>query len=49
MKNINLVSKYLYKRNIDLKVEKYEFYKEKVNFLGFIVRQSRICINLDKI
>ena len=42
MQYINLVLRHLYLRNLYLKLEKYEFYKEEVNFLSFIIKQNKI-------
>ena len=49
IKYVNLVLKYLYLRNLYLKLEKSEFYKKKVNFLGFIVEKIRIQTDSNKI
>ena len=49
MQYINLLLEYLYQSNLYLKLEKCKFYKEEVNFLGFLIRRNKIYINLDKI
>ena len=44
-----LVLKTLHQKNLYSKLEKYKFQKKEINFLGFIVKENRIYINLDKI
>ena len=46
---MNRVLKCLYQWNLLLKLEKYKFYKKKVNFLSFIIRQKEIHFTPDKI
>ena len=36
MEYIKLILKYLYQKNLSLKLKKCEFHKEKVNFLDFM-------------
>ena len=45
---IYIILEYLSKRRLLLKPEKYEFHKQKVNFLGFRIGKSGIRINLEK-
>jgi len=46
---IKWVLKKLYKENIPVVVEKYEFYTKKTNFVGFIIKLGQISINLKKV
>ena len=41
--------KYLNKRNLYFKLEKYKFYRKKVDFLKFVVKQYKVRINLKKL
>ena len=38
IEHINLVLEYLYRHNLYLKLEKYEFHNKKVNFLNLMIR-----------
>jgi hypothetical protein len=46
---VRKVLKRLRRVGILLKPEKYEFYKEELEFLGFIVGIHRVRINLEKV
>ena len=48
-KYIKQVLKRLYKKNMLVIIEKYEFYTKKTNFIGFIIKLKQININLKKI
>ncbi len=51
-KHINHISKVLEcldRRNLHLKLEKCEFHREKVDFLGFVVGRHGIRMNLEKL
>jgi len=43
------ILKCLNKRNLRLKLKKYEFHQEKVNFLEFVIKRHKIRMNLKKI
>ena len=34
------------KKNLKFKMEKYHFHQKKIEFLGYIIRRDRVCINL---
>ena len=46
---ISRVLDYLEARDLRLKLEKYKFYREEVNFLGFIVGRNGIRIDPEKL
>jgi len=43
------VLEYLNKRNLYFKSKKCEFYRKKINFLKFVVKRHKVCINLTKL
>ncbi len=43
------VLKYLNIKNLYFKSEKYKFYREKINFLKFVVKQYKIYIDFEKL
>ena len=43
--HISKVLKYLEVKDLYLKLEKYKFFQEIVDFLGFIIRRNRIRID----
>ncbi len=45
IKEVTQVLKKLMEKGLQIKLEKYEFYKEEVIFLRFIIRYYRILIN----
>ncbi len=45
IKQVTQVLKKLIKKGLQIKLEKYEFYKEEVTFLRFITRYYRILID----
>ena len=49
VKYIQTVLEYFKKAKLRLRLEKCEFYKEEVNFLGFIVNTKGVKISKDKI
>ena len=49
IKYIQIVLEYFKKAKLRLRLEKCEFYKEEVNFLGFIVNTKGVKISKDKI
>ena len=49
VKYIQTILEYFKKAKLRLRLEKYEFYKEEVNFLGFIVNTKGVKISKDKI
>ncbi|EMD61828.1 hypothetical protein COCSADRAFT_94862, partial [Bipolaris sorokiniana ND90Pr] len=46
---IKTVLKKLDKYSLRLKLKKYKFYKNKVNFLGYTIRANRVQISEEKI
>ena len=49
VKHVQIVLEYFKKAKLRLRLEKCEFYKKEVNFLGFIVNTKGVKINKDKI
>ena len=49
IKHIKQVLKALASQNLRLKASKCEFHKEKIEYLGYIVRREKIKINPEKI
>jgi hypothetical protein len=45
VKEVTWVLEKLTKKGLQIKLEKYEFYKEEVTFLGFVVRRYGILID----
>jgi len=43
------VLKYLNIRNLYFKLEKCKFYREKIDFLEFVVKQHKVYINFEKL
>ena len=46
MNYVYIILKYLKIKKLLLKLKKYKFYKQEVNFLGFRIKKLKIRINL---
>lgn len=49
VEHIHLMLNCLKKRDLRLKLEKYEFHKDKINYLDFTVDRNEISIDFDKV
>ena len=47
--HVRLVLKAIEEAGLQLNVDKCEFYKSKVTYLGFIISTNSICIDLNKV